>query len=183
MSTKAELRATLSAARRAMTDADREAARQAVAAAVLARASGWATVAAYEPLRTEPGSTALLAGLLAAGVDVLVPITLPDRDLDWARWDGSREPSGRAALGLDAIAGADAVVVPALAVARDGTRLGRGGGSYDRALRRCRAGVPRVALLFAGELVAGLPRDGWDEPVTAVAQPDGWTDLDVAPFG
>jgi hypothetical protein len=41
--------------------------------------------------------------------------------------------------------------VPALAVGRDGTRLGRGGGSYDRALARVGAAIQTVALLYPGE--------------------------------
>ncbi|MGI8761179.1 MAG: 5-formyltetrahydrofolate cyclo-ligase, partial [Jatrophihabitantaceae bacterium] len=76
-----------------------------------------------------------------------------------------------------AVAAADAVLVPALAVARDGTRLGRGGGSYDRALLRRRPGAPAAALLFDGELLDALPREQWDVPVQAVVLPAGWQDL------
>ncbi|MEO9138870.1 MAG: 5-formyltetrahydrofolate cyclo-ligase [Jatrophihabitans sp.] len=152
------------------------AARNAVCAHVLARwaEQGWTCVAAYVPLRTEPGSVELLDGLLGRGVRVIVPITLPDRDLDWAPW--SSQGLGDA-LGTDAVAAASAVLVPACAVARDGTRLGRGGGSYDRALPRTRTGTPRVALLFDEEIVDSLPHDKWDAPVTAVVRPAGWTDL------
>ena len=46
-----------------------------------------------------------------------------------------REPAGPR-LGRAAVAEAQLVVVPALAVDRRGLRLGRGGGSYDRALAR-----------------------------------------------
>jgi 5-formyltetrahydrofolate cyclo-ligase len=80
-------------------------------------------------------------------------------------------------LGLAAIGQADALLVPALAVARDGTRLGRGGGSYDRALRRAPADIPVAALLFEGELVDELPSEDWDMPVTAVVSPTGWYEL------
>ena len=45
-------------------------------------------------------------------------------------------------LGVDSVAEADLVLVPALAVGADGTPLGRGGGSYDRALARVPAGAP-----------------------------------------
>jgi 5-formyltetrahydrofolate cyclo-ligase len=122
-------------------------------------------------MRAEPGSTELLAALHSRGVRVLVPVTLPDRDLDWERWtpDGLGPNLGRAA-----IAAASLVLVPALAVAADGTRLGRGGGSYDRALARCAPGARVVALLFDGELVPRLPRDPWDRPVSDVVTPAGW---------
>lgn len=172
---KRQLRAQFGALRRSRCAAELEAARAAVRDLVLRRCeeSGWTCVAAYEPLRTEPGSTALLAGLSGSGVQVLVPVTLPDRDLDWTEWGSS----GRR-LGPAAISAASAVLVPALAVAVDGTRLGRGGGSYDRALSRCADLAPRrVALLFDGELVASLPTQPWDRPVTDVVQPSGWTTL------
>lgn len=131
------------------------------------------------PLRTEPGSTALLDALAGRGVRVLVPVLLADNDLDWAEWDVAAQQGG-ASVGVGSIARADALVVPALAVAGDGTRLGRGGGSYDRALRRVPAGVPVAALLYDGELVGSLPRDDWDVPVTAVVTPAGWRDLPPA---
>ncbi|SHH56635.1 5-formyltetrahydrofolate cyclo-ligase [Jatrophihabitans endophyticus] len=177
---KAELRARFAAARRAMPDDHRARARRAVAGHVLARADGWPVVAAYEPLRTEPGSVALLAGLVAAGARVIVPVTLSDRDLDWAPWSAA----GRGdALGREAVGDVSAVLVPASAVARDGTRLGRGGGSYDRALARVPATAPTVALVFDDELVADLPREPWDVAVTAAVRPAGWTDLGVAAGG
>lgn len=171
---KDELRTRFGAARRARTEPDRDAARAAVCSIVLARcrALGWRCVAAYVPLRTEPGSLELLDGLVALGVRVLVPITLADRDLDWTSW-----PVRAPALGREAVAGADAVLVPALAVAPDGTRLGRGGGSYDRALPRRATSATVAALVFDGETVPSLPRDTWDVPVSAVVSPSGWTPL------
>jgi 5-formyltetrahydrofolate cyclo-ligase len=165
---KAALRERLLAARRARTPGDLAAARRAVADVVLARAAarGWRRVAAYEPLRTEPGSVDLLQRLADSGVQVLVPITLADRDLDWEPWPA------RGALGVAAVGGVDAVLVPALAVAAGGARLGRGGGSYDRALLRCPS-AERVALVFEGEIVASLPVDTHDQPVDAAATPTG----------
>lgn len=174
---KVELRGRLSEARRARSAQDVDAARAAVCAAVLARCdeAGWRCVAGYVPLRTEPGSFELLDGLVSRGVRVLVPVVLPDRDLDWAEF--SVPDAGTGGLGVDVIAEADAVLVPALAVAADGTRLGRGGGSYDRALQRAKPAAARAALLYDDELVAVLPRDCWDVPVTAIATPTGWRDL------
>jgi 5-formyltetrahydrofolate cyclo-ligase len=62
-------------------------------------------------------------------------------------------------------------------VARDGTRLGRGGGSYDRALARCPAATMCAALVFDDEIVHWLPRESWDVPVHAAVSPSGWTTL------
>jgi 5-formyltetrahydrofolate cyclo-ligase len=172
---KHALRAELLAARRARSPEALGAARAAVRDQVLDHVDGIDVVAAYVPLRTEPGSIELLAELARRGVQVLVPVTLPDGDLDWAMWSPSDEGES---LGPEAIGTAGLVLVPALAVARDGTRLGRGGGSYDRALARCSPGATTAALLFDGELVDRLPRDPWDVPVSAAVTPSGWAGLD-----
>jgi 5-formyltetrahydrofolate cyclo-ligase len=176
---KAELREELLDARRAMSAEERAAARAAIRAAVLARVDV-ACVAAYVPLRTEPGSLELLSALVARGVRVLVPITRPDRDLEWAAWSAA---GVGASLGMGAVAAAKLVLVPALAVARvDGARLGRGGGSYDRALGRVPAGVPVAALLFDGELRAEVPRGPLDVAVGAAVTPAGWTPVGNVDF-
>ena len=171
---KQALREDVLQQRRTMTPEAIEAARAAVRAAVLARcdAEGWSSVAAFVPLRTEPGSHELLDELVHRRVRVIVPVTLQDNDLDWVALPGD-EP-----LSVNAIGTVDAVLVPALAVAADGTRLGRGGGSYDRALTRVPRGVPVAALLHDDEVRAHLPGDEWDAPVTAYVTPSaGWTEI------
>lgn len=143
-----------------------------------------ATVAAYVSMGTEPGTGPLLDGLAAAGKRVLLPVLLPDGDLDWAVYGGPAslaparlgllEPVGPL-LGPDAVATADVVLVPALAVDRSGVRLGRGGGSYDRALARVPAGTFVCALLHDNELLDEVPRAAHDRAVTAVVTPRGVT--------
>jgi 5-formyltetrahydrofolate cyclo-ligase len=115
-------------------------------------------VAGYTALRSEPPT----AAALALCRNVLLPVLLPDRDLDWAAADGTL-------LGPDAIAGCDVVLVPALAVDSNGNRLGRGGGSYDRALRRARGLT--IAVLYDGELADELPAEPHDVAVGAVVMP------------
>jgi 5-formyltetrahydrofolate cyclo-ligase len=176
---KARLRGEFLERRRRMSAGALESARAALRGIVIAHVveAGWTCVACYVPLRTEPASFELLDGLIDAGVLVLVPVLLPDRDLDWARWDPSPGVTAEP-MGLSVVRDAGAVIVPALAVARDGIRLGRGGGSYDRALARVSPTVPVAALLFDGEVVDELPRDPWDRPVTAAVTPGaGWTPL------
>ncbi len=130
----------------------------------------------------EPGTAALIDGVRAEGRHVIVPVLLPDNDLDWARYTGADdlvsarrgllEPSGPR-LGVDAVATADVVLVPALAVDRTGMRLGRGGGSYDRALGRVPVGTFVCALLYDDEVLDAVPSAPHDRPVTAVATPRG----------
>ena len=173
---KDALRTFIRTRRAAMTDDQRSAARSAIREHVLTYLTALdlppgSTVAGYEPLRSEPGSVDLLAGLSAAGHRVLVPITLPDHDLDWHALDDPRP------LGLDSIGDAAVVLLPAFAVDREGNRLGRGGGSYDRVLARLSSGTHTAALLFTGELVDRLPVEAWDRAVRAAVTPAGWLDL------
>lgn len=179
---KHELRSAVLAARRLLSDRDIAVAREAVRQAVLAHGGTWRSVAAFEPLRTELASIELLDALVQNGIRVIVPVLLDDRDLDWARWETGgrravREPPSNPTLGRDAISLVDAALVPALGVDKRGFRLGRGGGSYDRALRRVPPGIPVAALIYEDEFVPHLPADAWDVPVTAVVTPAGWVDV------
>jgi 5-formyltetrahydrofolate cyclo-ligase len=183
---KQELRRRFAAARAERTTTELDVARRAVREQVLDRhrTAGWSVVAAYLPMRTEPGSLELLRELRQAGARVLVPVVLADRDLDWVLWDEAAtfDPMSQPGpdverLGVAAISAADAVLVPAFAVTRDGRRLGRGGGSYDRALTRVGSGALVAAVVFDDEVVADLPTDPWDRPVAAAVTPGGWIEL------
>jgi 5-formyltetrahydrofolate cyclo-ligase len=166
---KASVRAELLAARRSRTD--RELADSAVRAALALLAADLGTVAGYVPLPNEPGGALLPDVLASACRRLIVPLMLPDRDLDWVAYgDGST-------LGVDAVTEAELVVVPAVAVDRTGVRLGRGGGSYDRALARVGPGTLLVAALYSEELVDRLPYEPHDVRVHAVVTPDGLTRL------
>ena len=132
--------------------------------------SSGSSVAIYRSLPTEPPTEALAEMLLARGVRVVVPEMLPDKDLDWheLRSDGGQGPG----LGLDRIAAAHLILVPALAVDRSGTRLGQGGGSYDRALARRHPDAVVVAIVNDGEFDAlPLPHEAHDVGMDAVITP------------
>lgn len=188
---KAMLRRRVLEARRSMSAADRAADAASLTSFLLdlPETASARCVAAYYSFGTEPSTTTALSTLKADGVRVLLPVLRPDLDLDWAIYDPRREPpqdhTGASAssgerLGVAAVSTVDLLVVPALAVARDGTRLGRGGGSYDRALSRVPATTPVVALLYAGELLDRVPREDHDRAVTVAVQPDGVHRLPLA---
>jgi 5-formyltetrahydrofolate cyclo-ligase len=185
---KAGWRARLLARRARLTAAELAAAAESLRAHVLSGLAGAGRVAAYVPVGREPGSLDLLDGLCAAGTEVLLPVVVVG-GLDWAVYSGrdeltagalgTREPPG-SRLGAGALTRVAAVRVPALAVDHAGTRLGRGGGYYDRALGAVGGRTQVVALLHDGELVPRLPADPWDRPVTAAVTPGhGWTGLPV----
>lgn len=129
-------------------------------------------VAVFEALPTEVPTHQLLADLVAEGHEVLVPVLLADKDLDWRRW---LAPGAYGLpVGTAGIARADLVLVPAMAVDDAGRRLGQGGGSYDRALPRRHAGTPIIALVDDAEVVDGpLPVDDHDTGVDAYVTPTG----------
>ena len=185
---KREWRARLLAARAELAPERLHSAAEALSGHVLARLGGLRRIAAYVPMGREPGSLRLLDMLRDGGTEVLLPVVVAD-GLDWARYAGAgeliagalgtRAPPGPR-LGPSALATADAVLVPALAVDHRGVRLGRGGGYYDRALAALPPGARLAALLHDGELVERLPADPWDTTVTSVVEPTiGWTELPV----
>lgn len=140
------------------------------------------TVAAYVSLPGEPGTGLLRQTLRAAGHRVLLPWLRDDLDLDWVVDDGREptdplHPSG-ARLGVQALLSADLVLVPALAVDAAGTRLGQGGGSYDRALARLADRRPPpvvLAVVHDDELLPGgaLPAEPHDVGVDGALTPGG----------
>ncbi|MDT4987778.1 MAG: 5-formyltetrahydrofolate cyclo-ligase [Micromonosporaceae bacterium] len=140
-----------------------------------------ATVCAHAPMSGEPGGPDLPRSLAAvAGIRLLLPVLRTDNDLDWARYPadlapgryGLLEPTGPR-LGVAAVAHADLVVAPGLAMAADGVRLGRGGGSYDRSLTRVPASALVLVALYDGEVFATLPHQPHDQFADAAATPSG----------
>ena len=183
-SAKLALRDQLGAARRRIPLPELGAHARAIADHLLAseEVRRAATVAAYVSVGREPGTSALLDALREAGRRVIVPVVLPDLDLDWATYDGPDslaparmgllEPVGPG-LGVEAVATADVVLVPGMAVSSSGDRLGKGGGCYDRALARVPVGTPVIVLLHDGEVGIDVPVEPHDRPVTAAVTPSG----------
>ena len=189
---KASLRRQLVAARKLISDSSRNEAGRLTRDHVLemAEVATAGTVAAYYSFGTEPDTRGLIFALWKRGSYVILPVLLPDGDLDWASYEGpdSLAPGPRGLLqpvepvrGPGTVARADIVLVPALAVDVFGHRLGRGGGSYDRALARVGEQVPTIALLYDSELLPSVPVAAHDQPVRAVARPGhGITRLPVS---
>ncbi|REE96227.1 5-formyltetrahydrofolate cyclo-ligase [Thermomonospora umbrina] len=151
-----------------------------------------ASVAAYVSFGGEPDTRGLIFALWKRGTYVLLPRLLPDGDLDWASYEGpdSLVPtsfgrtasgagsvgpleSGEPSRGRGAITSADVVIVPAVAIDRTGMRLGRGGGSYDRALARVGPGILTVGLVYDDELVDAVPTEPHDRGLRAAVTPSG----------
>ena len=180
---KAALRATVLAARRTLSPADLAAAAAAIRSHALAALIPPPTVALYASTGTEPGTHPLLAAWHEAGVRILLPALRADLALDWSVYAGpdSLVPGPRGTLepagprrDPDALGEAGLVPVPGLAADRRGHRLGRGGGSYDRALRLAHPEARIAVVLHAGEIVDAVPVSGHDADVHAVLSPAGF---------
>ncbi|HMR50463.1 MAG TPA: 5-formyltetrahydrofolate cyclo-ligase [Arachnia sp.] len=141
-----------------------------------------APVAAYASLPGEPSTTAAIDALHRSGHPVLLPVLR--RDIAWAwfegwehtapAWRGIPQPTGTA-LGAEALGLASAIVAPCLAVGLDGTRLGTGGGWYDRALPHRQPSAVVIALARDAEVYPTLPVEAHDLRVDAVATESGVT--------
>lgn len=150
---------------------------------ILALVPAGGTLAAFLPTATEPPVLSALAALCAAGRTVLVPRALPGRTMAWTEWTpdapvqrspiGILEPTGPD-QGAEAFREAAVRLVPALALGRDGTRLGQGGGYYDRALADLAPEDPRTwGVVFADEVLDAVPAEPHDARLVAARTPEG----------
>ncbi len=128
------------------------------------------TVLLYYPLPDEVDVTPLIAEGSAEGKMILLPVVVGD-DLALRVYEGEqslvtgafgiKEPTG---LEYTDYASIDLVMVPGLAFDRDGHRLGRGKGYYDRLLPRL-PNAHRIGVCFPFQLVDSVPSETHDQSV------------------
>lgn len=184
--------------RQAASDDDWAARGHRIARAVLAMpvvhsavgsSSAGTPVALYESRATEPPTEQLKRALLDLGVEVLIPLEASSESLTWVPVErdrpidqtGCAERRGTATGPAElATLGCSLVIAPALAVGRDHSRLGQGGGYFDRLIAAARSTggneltrdrskkpITFVALIGPGELLVTVPHDELDQPVDA----------------
>ncbi len=132
------------------------------------------TILAFMPLPDEVDIVPLLVGLAASGRLVLPRVVDGGivlhrvANLDALRVGPMRlrEPAPNAVEELPE--DIDVALIPGLAFTRDGGRLGRGKGMYDRLLPRLRPEVPRIGIAFAEQIVDELPLEPHDIRLSAV---------------
>ncbi|MCL2595657.1 MAG: 5-formyltetrahydrofolate cyclo-ligase [Promicromonosporaceae bacterium] len=148
-------------------------------------------LAAYAARSNEPDTSVWLERAISRGQRVLLPMLGSGLARDWAECTSVADLCERApgrppeppgpALGAEAVASANVVIAPALAIDTRGRRLGQGGGWFDRMLALVPRGVPVIGLVFDEELYDGdanpLPVEPHDLPVNAVATPSGWRSI------
>ena len=159
----------------------------------LTASAQWAlsqTVLSFLSMPHELDTSALIAAARAQGKDLAVPrieggdirfVLLPPTagELPRDRWgipvpDPTWEPLvlSRAVRPL--------VITPGLAFDRQGNRLGRGKGYYDRFLSRARAeasGLTIIGVCFEIQIVSAVPHDPTDQRVQGIVTEKGLIDL------
>lgn len=141
--------------------------------AELCQLHGAQKVCCYLPYGDEPDTELFIDWALESGIQILLPVARKDGSLDWVNYEGERsqgifgfeEGSGEPATTEDI----DLVIAPALAVGRNGFRLGQGKGFYDRFLES--VAVPCVAVVFDEEILDSVPCEEHDQPVDSVVTP------------
>ena len=127
-------------------------------------------VLAFAAMPDEPDTAEILRRALADGKRLLLPRVRSKTEMDWVEIPalcllrpgafGIQEPPADLPAADPAGYAAALALVPCLAASRDGVRLGRGGGYYDRFLAHYKG----AGLLLCPEalLLDELPCDDWD---------------------
>ncbi|MES2684222.1 MAG: 5-formyltetrahydrofolate cyclo-ligase [Pseudomonadota bacterium] len=145
-------------------------------------------VAVYLSMGSELDTAPLIAALKARGIAVFAPALLRGgmhfRALKktglQAHALGMRQVRSGLALRASAM---DVVMLPLLGFDDGGTRLGQGGGYYDRALSRARFRPYRLGLAYAQQQVDRLPRETWDMQLHAALTERGLQQFARTLFG
>lgn len=144
---------------------------------------GREVVAGYWPIRDELDVRPIIIRLMDAGQAVCLPVVLGDEaPLELRLWQPSAPlyPSGFGTLAPEdgaPLATPDVILMPLLGFDRRGTRLGYGGGYYDRTLAMLDKRPVLVGFAFACQQFEDIPREPHDVPLDMIV-----TELGVRQF-
>lgn len=178
---KSDLRESARVTRRAITGearADKEA-RIRKAALELPELKGARVVGCYAAVGSEVGTDMLIRELFVRGHVVALPVVVDDRirfvrlDHPWALVKVAKGAPVPHQPWTD-VRGDDIAVlfIPGLQFGRDGSRLGNGGGHFDRFLHD-HPNPLRVGLAFAEQVVDHVPVEAHDQGVDVIVTEEG----------
>ena len=178
---KAILRREAHAARAALSAEEREEAAR-VVARLFFEEIAYApedVIAGYWRIRDELDCQPILIRLMDSGQKVVLPVVQgQEAPLDLRVWEAD-QPLYEAGFGtlapsdLAPRAEPDIVLMPLLGFDNAGTRLGYGGGYYDRTLASLGRKPMLVGLAFAAQEVPHIPREAHDVPLDALVTEQG----------
>ena len=178
---KAALRHKARAARAAILDSTRAASARAAAEhffSGITLAPG-EIVAGYWRIKDEMDCQPILIRLMDTHQPVCLPVVLgEDQPLELRLWEQGTPlyEAGFGTLAPSELAPhvePDVIVMPLLGFDAHGTRLGYGGGYYDRTLAKLTKRPRLVGLAFAAQEVADIPHQPHDVPLDAVVTETG----------
>ena len=178
---KAALRVRARAARASLGSGDRAEAAAAVARHFFDHTDLQPSdiVAAYWRIRDEVDCQPILVRLMDSNQTVVLPVVLgPEQPLDFRVWEqgASLYESGFGTLApsdLAPRAEPDVVLMPLLGFDSRGTRLGYGGGYYDRTLASMKKRPKLIGLAYSAQEFEKIPREAHDVPLDAVVTEAG----------
>lgn len=178
---KPALRAEARERRRIMTQDEKQSARASLDGQLrqLVAAYQAQRIGCYLSTTDEPPTRDFIDWAMAAGIEVLVPVSRDDGLMDWALCDNHGEsldvlgmpiPTSEL-LGPMAIDNADVLLIPASLVDRQGGRLGWGRGYFDRMLGSMAHRPPVFAVVYDHEIIDQVPREAHDQGVDGAVTP------------
>lgn len=138
------------------------------------------SVAIYLATDGEADPQPLARRALEQGKHLFLPVITADSTLRFARWEpGDSLIKNKFGIGEPAVhiqrvtaASLDLICMPLVGWSSDGTRLGMGGGFYDRTLTNTSDTI-RLGLGYNFQHSADIPREQWDVDLHWVATESG----------
>jgi 5-formyltetrahydrofolate cyclo-ligase len=178
---KGSLRTSAMAGRGSLSAGYRAEAARAAADHLFAEApfSRGQTIACYWPIRDEMDCKPVLTKLMDDSWRVCLPVVgAAGSPLTFRLWEagqplypagfGTLEPADTAPLATP-----DVVLMPLLGFDRTGTRLGYGGGYYDRTLEQLKRRPKIVGYAFSAQEISDIPREPHDVPLDILVTENG----------
>jgi 5-formyltetrahydrofolate cyclo-ligase len=137
------------------------------------------TIAGYWSIRDEMDCRPILLRLMDTNQPVCLPVVLgDDQPLELRLWE---QGSALYEAGFGTLAPAelapvvepDVILMPLLGFDGTGTRLGYGGGYYDRTFAAISKDVRLIGLAFSAQEIATIPHEPHDVPLDAIVTETG----------
>lgn len=129
----------------------------------------------YSSLPSEPYTHELINTLSGQGIKVLLPKVLNGTEMEFRMYEGEDkvstgpfgiiEPTTPKVTDFDDV---NLIVIPGMAFDRQGHRMGKGKGYYDRFLSALPHHIYRLGICFDYQIRENIPHDEYDIPMDAV---------------